>query len=92
MIEKLAFVLSLTFATATMAADMTCNASLTEKKLAGAAKTSFSEEVHGRRHDHVPGRSGREETGWRRQNQLREEVHEGCRGRGAGQVGNAELL
>ena len=41
MIEKLAFVLSLTFATATMAADLTCNASLTEKKLAGAAKTSF---------------------------------------------------
>lgn len=31
----------MTFATATMAADLTCNASVTEKKLAGAAKTSF---------------------------------------------------
>ena len=41
MIKKLAIVLSLTFATATMAADMNCNALVTEKKLAGAAKTSF---------------------------------------------------
>jgi psiF repeat len=41
MIKKLALVLSLSFATATMAADMTCNASVTEKKLAGAAKTSY---------------------------------------------------
>ena len=41
MIKPLALVLSLTFATATMAADMTCNASVTEKKLAGASKTSF---------------------------------------------------
>lgn len=41
MIKNLALILSLTFATATMAADMTCNASVTEKKLAGAAKTSF---------------------------------------------------
>ena len=41
MIKSLALILSLSFATATMAADMTCNASATEKKLAGAAKTSF---------------------------------------------------
>ena len=41
MIKKLALVLSLTFGTATMAADMTCNAGAAEKKLAGAAKTSF---------------------------------------------------
>jgi hypothetical protein len=41
MIKKLALILSLTFATATMAADMTCIAGAMEKKLAGAAKTSF---------------------------------------------------
>lgn len=41
MIRPLALILSMTFATATMAADLTCNASVTEKKLAGAAKTSF---------------------------------------------------
>jgi hypothetical protein len=40
-IKKLALVLSLTFATATMAADMSCNAGAMEKKLVGAAKTSF---------------------------------------------------
>lgn len=41
MSKKLALILSLTLATATMAADITCNAGATEKKLAGAAKTSY---------------------------------------------------
>ena len=41
MIKKLALILSLSFATAAMADGPTCNAAVTEKKLAGAAKTSF---------------------------------------------------
>jgi hypothetical protein len=42
MIKKFTLILSLTFATATMAADMTCSAGAMEKKLAGAAKNSFT--------------------------------------------------
>ena len=41
MIKKLVFVLSVTFAMTSMAADMTCSAGAAEKKLAGAAKTSY---------------------------------------------------
>lgn len=41
-IKKIALILSLAYATATMAADMTCSAGAMEKKLAGAAKNSFS--------------------------------------------------
>ena len=41
MIKHLAVVLSLFLATAAMAEGPTCNAAATEKKLAGAAKTSF---------------------------------------------------
>jgi len=41
MIKQLAAVLSLTFATAALAEGPTCNVAAAEKKLAGAAKTSF---------------------------------------------------
>ena len=41
MIKPLALVLSMTLATAAMAQGQSCNAAATEKKLAGAAKTSF---------------------------------------------------
>ena len=41
MIKQLAVVLSLFLATAAMAEGPTCNAAVAEKKLAGAAKTSF---------------------------------------------------
>jgi hypothetical protein len=40
-IKPLALVLSMTLATAAMAQGQSCNAAATEKKLAGAAKTSF---------------------------------------------------
>jgi hypothetical protein len=41
MIKRVAVVLSLILATAAMAEGPTCNAAAAEKKLAGAAKTSF---------------------------------------------------
>ncbi len=41
MIKRVAVVLSLILATAAMAEGPTCNATAAEKKLAGAAKTSF---------------------------------------------------
>ena len=41
MIKQFVAVLSMTLATAAMAEGPTCNAAATEKKLAGAAKTSF---------------------------------------------------
>jgi hypothetical protein len=41
MIKTLALILSLSFATAAMAAGPTCAAGVAEKKQAGAAKTSF---------------------------------------------------
>ena len=41
MIKQLVLVLSMTLATAAMAQGQSCNAAATEKKLAGAAKTSF---------------------------------------------------
>ena len=41
MIKRVAVVLSLILATAAMAEGPTCNATASEKKLAGAAKTSF---------------------------------------------------
>lgn len=41
MLKQFAAVLSLSFATAAMAQGPTCNAAAAEKKLAGAAKTSF---------------------------------------------------
>jgi len=41
LIKHLAFVLSLFLATAAIADGPTCNAAAAEKKLAGAAKTSF---------------------------------------------------
>ena len=41
MLKQFVAVLSLTFATAAMAQGATCNAAAAEKKLAGAAKTSF---------------------------------------------------
>jgi len=40
-IKQLALVLSMTLATAAMAQGQPCSAAATEKKLAGAAKTSF---------------------------------------------------
>ena len=42
MIRNLLAVLALSLTTAAMAADATCMAQVTEKKLAGAAKTSFT--------------------------------------------------
>ena len=41
MFKPLVLVLSITLATTAMAADPSCSAAATEKKLAGAAKTSF---------------------------------------------------
>ena len=41
MLKQLVVVLSMTVATAAMAEGATCNAAAAEKKLAGAAKTSF---------------------------------------------------
>ena len=42
MIKNLLAIVALTFATAAIAADASCMAQVTEKKLAGAAKTSFT--------------------------------------------------
>ena len=41
MIKPLVLALAMTFATTAMATDLSCGAAASEKKLAGAAKTSF---------------------------------------------------